>query len=46
MRNQGQTLHGQLRKAMLTLTPQAMNNQFKRPSAGSGRELYYIYKKT
>ena len=30
----------------LSLTPQAMYNQFKRPSAGSGRELYYIYRKT
>ena len=27
------------------LTPQAMHNQFKRPSAGSVRELYYIYRK-
>ena len=27
-------------------TPQAMYNQFKRPSAGSVRELYYIYRKT
>ena len=36
-------LHGQLRKTVLSLTPQAMYNQFKRPSsAGSVRELYYI----
>ena len=39
-------LYGQLRKAALSLTPQAMYNQFKRPSAGSVRELYYIYRKT
>ena len=26
----------------LSLTPQAMYNQFKRPSAGSPSELYYI----
>ena len=26
-------------------TPQAMYNQFKRPSAGSEIELYYIYRK-
>ena len=44
--NQGQKLHGQLRKTTLSLTPQAMNKQFKRPSAGSVRELYYIYRKT
>ena len=30
----------------LYLTPQAMYNQFKRPSAGSVRELYYIHRKT
>ena len=30
----------------LSLTPQAMCDQFKRPSAGSVRELYYIYRKT
>ena len=29
----------------LSLTPQAMYNQFKRPSAGSVRELYYIDRK-
>ena len=33
-------------KKVLSLTPQAMYNQFKRPSAGSVRELYYIYRKT
>ena len=32
-------------KTSLSLTPQAMYNQFKRPSAGSVRELYYIYRK-
>ena len=30
-------LSGQLRKAMLSLTPQAMYNQFKRSSTGSVR---------
>ena len=44
--NQGQKLHGQLRKTALSLTPQAMNKKFKRPSAGSVRDLYYIYRKT
>ena len=39
-------LYGQLRKTALSLTPQAMYNQFKRPSAGSTRELCYIYRKT
>ena len=33
-------------KTALLLTPQAMYNQFKRPSAGSVSELYYIYRKT
>ena len=33
-------------KRALCLTPQAMYNQFKRPSAGSVSELYYIYRKT
>ena len=33
-------------KRRCALTPQAMYNQFKRPSAGSVRELYYIYIKT
>ena len=44
--NYGNKLSGQLRKTAmsLTLTPQAMYNQFKRPSAGIVRELYYIYK--
>ena len=44
--NQGQKLHGQLRKMALSLTPQAMNKQFKRPYAGSVREHYNIYRKT
>ena len=39
MYNHGQKLYGQLRKTALSLTPQAMHNQFKRPSAGSVREL-------
>ena len=29
---------GQLRKTVLSMTPQAMYNQFKRPSVGSVRE--------
>ena len=33
-------------KTALCLTPQAMYNQFKRPSAGIVSELYYIYRKT
>ena len=33
-------------KTALCLTPQAMYNQFKRPSAGSVSELYYIYRNT
>ena len=33
-------------KTALCLTPQAMYNQFKRPSAGSVSELYYICRKT
>ena len=33
-------------KTELSLTPQAMYNQFKKPSAGSVSELYYIYGKT
>ena len=41
--NQGQKLYGQLRKTALSLTPQAMCNQFKRPSTASVSELYYIY---
>ena len=41
--NQGQKLYGQLRKMALSLTTQAMHNQFKKPSAGTVRELYYIY---
>ena len=32
------------KKTALSLTPQAMQKQFKRPSAGSVRELYYIYR--
>ena len=35
-----------LQKIALYLTPQAMYNQFKRPSAASVSELYYIYRKT
>ena len=35
-----------LQKMVLYLTPQAMYNQFKRPSAGTVSELYYIYRKT
>ena len=35
-----QKLYGQLRKMALSLTPQAMHNQFKRISEGSVRELY------
>ena len=38
--------YAKLRKTALSLTPQAMYNQFKRPSAGSVSELYYIYIKT
>ena len=38
--------YGQLRKTALSLTPQAMYNQFKRSSAGSVSELYYIYRET
>ena len=38
--------YGQLRKTALPLTPQAMYNQFKRLSAGSVSELYYVYRKT
>ena len=41
--NHGKKLSGQLRKTALSLTPQAMHKQFKRPSAVSVRELYYIY---
>ena len=44
--DQGNKLSGQLRKTVLSMTPQAMYNQFKRPSVGSVRELYYIYRKT
>ena len=33
-------------KTALCFTPQAMYNQFKRPSAGIVSELYYIYRKT
>ena len=39
--NKGQKLHA---KMALFLTPQAMYNQFKRSSAGSVREFYYIYR--
>ena len=44
--NPGQKLWPKLRKTALSLTPQAMYNQFKRPSAGSVSELYYIYRKS
>ena len=44
--NPGQKLWPKLRKTALYLTPQAMYNQFKRPSAGSVSELYYICRKT
>ena len=44
--NPGQKLWPKLRKTALSLTPQAMYNQFKRPSAGSVSELYYICRKT
>ena len=35
-----------MQKMALSLTPLAMYNQFKRSSAGSESELYYIYRKT
>ena len=44
--NPGQKLCPKLRKMALYLAPQAMYNQFKRPSAGSVSDLYYIYIKT
>ena len=44
--NRGNKLSGQMRKTALCLTPQAMYNQFKRPSAASVSELYYICRKT
>ena len=44
--NHGNKLSGQLRKTVLSMTPQAMYNQFKRPSVGSVREFYYIYRNT
>ena len=44
--NPGQKLWPKLRKTALYLTPQAMYNQFKTPSAGNVSELYYIYRKT
>ena len=37
---------GNCENTALSLTPQAMYNLFKRPSAGSVRELYYIYGNT
>ena len=46
MYNHGKKVYGKLRKTALSLTPQAMYNQFKRPSVVSVRELYYIYRKT
>ena len=42
----GKKLMAKLQKMVLYLTPQAMYNQFKRPSAGTVSELYYIYRKT
>ena len=45
MCNHGKKLYGQLRKTALSLKPEAMQNQFKRPSAGRLRELYHIYRK-
>ena len=44
--NRGNKLSGQMRKTAVCLTPQAMYNQFKRPSAASVSELYYICRKT
>ena len=44
--NPGQKIWPKLRKTALYLTPQAMYNQFKRPSVGSVSELYYICRKT
>ena len=38
--------YGQLRKTVLSMTPQAMYKQFKRHSAGTVSELYHIYRKT
>ena len=38
------TVYGQLRKTALSLSPQAMYKQFKRPAAVTVRELYYIYR--
>ena len=32
----------QLRKTVLSFTPQAMYNQFKRPSAGSVSDHYHV----
>ena len=40
------TLIAKLQKIALYLTPEAMYNQFKRPSAGSVSELHYTYRKT
>ena len=44
--NPGKKKMAKRKKMALSLTPQAMHNQFKRPSAGTVRELYYIYRKT
>ena len=41
--NRRQKLLEQLRKTASYLTPQVMNNQFKRPSPWGLRQLYYIY---
>ena len=44
--NRRQKLLEQLREMASYLTPQVMNNQFKRPSPWGLRQLYYIYRKT
>ena len=40
--NQGQKLYGQLRKTVLSLTPQAMYNQFKRPCQVQDNFIIYL----
>ena len=42
--NQGQKLHRQVRKTALSLTPQAMNKQFKNICRECKRTLLYLYK--
>ena len=44
--NRRQELLEQLQKTASYLTPQVMNNQFKRPFPWGLRQLYYIYSKT